>query len=1296
VSAQLKTRGISWKTLLPGCLVATFLLGMALAPWRPSALDASWGTEHDNIEDLQGVPLGKVQLQGVVTFVDPMTRRFWVQDETGAIAVDQVSSAVKVGEVVRLEARKTHPYDPYLGLSSVALSDVKIAVTKHQRQLPRPLPATVRTLPEKEKNGIRVQLNAVLHQVTRSRSGLAELVLGDSGLELRAEARELKGDPNSWINAGVRVTGVSEVLRDSSGNLVGRYLWVAGANDLQLTEAAPTVSPLYSLRQLYRSQAGQDGHEIRFRGSPASALSESSWLLEDRWGAIRCQLDHPQTLPKGNTVEVRGFPIFDSQRLDLSTCRLAESSRAQATKPVDESPEPRALTTVAAIRELDEHQAQTALPVRLTGVVTYEDPDRRQLYLQDKTGGIYVKYSGARMPLFQGQKLSLIGITHAGNYAPMLVVPKLVSSGEGRLPAPITLTPRDAFSGMLDAQFVEVEGVVHPLVQAQNLKHVSFELYSSVGPVHVVGGPEFSSTGYMRSLEDASVRVRGVCGTTFNSRRQLVGFKLFVSSPSDIHVLEAPNPEPFRQPALPINQLLRFSPHERFSHRVKIAGSVTMVGNRFFYIQDQSAGVQIQGDPQGLQPGDWVEAVGYASAGGYSPILTDAVVHLLRHAVPVEAQPVTAQELVGGQFDSQLVAIDGRLLSVENSLNSKTLVVDSGGRILNAKVFVDSEQPLPPLQPESVLRLTGICTAQVSADAMYSPAGREPLGCNLAILSPEHVQVLRPAPWWNLRHTLTLLVALLLAIIVSIAWGTQLRQRVQRQNQALEKAIENTRAIQDLTLAMREITQRKQFTSKVLVHRSEEIAQLDVEFNNMLRELQLRELAKSDAETRLRQQALTDELTGLPNRRLFWDRLSHTLDVAVRENQIGALLYIDLDGFKVINDSLGHSVGDGLIAQVSDRLRARIRKSDTLARLGGDEFTIVLSRLNCKEEAGLVAKSLLEVLSPPFYVEDHEISVGASIGISLFPENATAATDLLRQADSAMYLAKQNGKNRVMYFTPRLESLVQERLSLENQLRAALARSEIALHYQPEFDLASHRLIRFEALARWQHATLGNISPSKFIPIAEESGLIVPLGTYVLQCACAEAMKWQGVLDHPIQVAVNVSSIQFTRDDFVDQVSKILRQTGLQPDLLQIELTESVMLNGIESAIDIMKRLRGLGITLAIDDFGTGYSCFGYLPKLPFNTLKVDRVFINELVTRTEMKALVQSLVTLAHNLNMQVVVEGIETSEQLEMIKALGANQVQGFLLGRPTPDPMSQLTRAPQLHDFTISATAGSGGQS
>jgi diguanylate cyclase (GGDEF)-like protein len=428
-------------------------------------------------------------------------------------------------------------------------------------------------------------------------------------------------------------------------------------------------------------------------------------------------------------------------------------------------------------------------------------------------------------------------------------------------------------------------------------------------------------------------------------------------------------------------------------------------------------------------------------------------------------------------------------------------------------------------------------------------------------------------------------------------------------------------------------------------------------------------------------QSLNDPLTGLHNRRFISDTLNSLLARAKREKTTIGVIYLDLDGFKAVNDSLGHSVGDSLLVEVANCLRSRVRESDFLARLGGDEFLVVLCGLNDKEEAGKVASALLETISYPLSVEGHDISIGASVGISIFPDYANGGEELMRQADSAMYAAKREGKNRVMYFTPEIGSLVHERLTLENELRGAIARNEISAYYQPEFEVASLRLVRFEALARWTHPTLGQIPPDKFIPIAEESGLIVALGAYIMQLACAEAVKWQGILPHPVQVAVNVSSIQLHRKGFVEEVGFTLRQTGLKPELLQIEFTESVMLGGTLSSAEPMNGLRSMGISLAIDDFGTGYSCLSYLPSLPFDALKIDRSFVRELGIRPESESMVRTLISLATNIGMRVIVEGVETREQLELIRTYGADEVQGYLLGRPTPKPVEMFLR-PEKH--------------
>jgi diguanylate cyclase (GGDEF)-like protein len=494
------------------------------------------------------------------------------------------------------------------------------------------------------------------------------------------------------------------------------------------------------------------------------------------------------------------------------------------------------------------------------------------------------------------------------------------------------------------------------------------------------------------------------------------------------------------------------------------------------------------------------------------------------------------------------------------------------------------------------------------------------------------------------------------------------------------------RPIDDLARAMEAVTGHHDFTTRVSPVGEDELALLGRGFNSMLGALEKYAQDGSAYEAKLQFQALNDELTHLPNRRLMADRLNHALALAMRDLNCVALLYIDLDGFKLVNDSLGHSVGDLLLAEVAKRLQSRVRQSDTLARLGGDEFAIVMGGVLSKEQPGRLGNELLTALAAPFTIEDHEIRIGASIGISLFPDHGASSVLLLQNADSAMYAAKRGGKNQVAYFSEDLGTSARERLNLEHELRLALERGEITVHYQPEFDLGGLNIVRFEALARWNHPTLGQIPPGKFILIAEEAGLIVELGAHILKTACREALRWQDAGSGAIQVAVNVSAIQFVRETFVDEVAEVLRLTGLPASLLQIELTESVFVSGMEPAIEAMNRLSQLGISMAVDDFGTGYSSLSYLTSLPFGALKIDRSFVNEMEHRPDLKNMIRSLVMLAHNLGMKVIAEGVETRSQLDLIKQLGGDQVQGFLLGKPTPGPMAfieahRIEKTPEL---------------
>jgi diguanylate cyclase (GGDEF)-like protein/PAS domain S-box-containing protein len=424
--------------------------------------------------------------------------------------------------------------------------------------------------------------------------------------------------------------------------------------------------------------------------------------------------------------------------------------------------------------------------------------------------------------------------------------------------------------------------------------------------------------------------------------------------------------------------------------------------------------------------------------------------------------------------------------------------------------------------------------------------------------------------------------------------------------------------------------------------------------------------------------SLNDPLTGLPNRRFLSNALSSLLGKAQQEASRIALLYMDMAEFKLVNDSLGHPIGDALLAQVAARLRSWIREGDLLGRLGGDEFMVVMNKLHDREEAAQMAEDLLEAISNPFEVKGHILAIGASIGISIFPDDANNAEELIQQADSAMYVAKREGRNRAMCFTPEIGFEVHERMTLENQLRGAVARHEISVYYQPQFELADQRLICFEALARWTHPNLGQIPPAKFIPIAEESGMIWSLGSYIMEQACMEAVQWQERMSFPIPVAINASSFQFRRNGFVEEVSAILKRTGLKPELLQIEITESAMVGGLQQAAEIIYRLREMGISMAIDDFGTGYSSLSYLPSLAFDVLKIDRSFVKDLDGQPESESMIRTLIGLAHNFGMRVIVEGVENPEQLAIIKALGANGVQGFLLGLPTANPADFMRSA------------------
>jgi diguanylate cyclase (GGDEF)-like protein len=916
--------------------------------------------------------------------------------------------------------------------------------------------------------------------------------------------------------------------------------------------------------------------------------------------------------------------------------------------------------------------------VRVRGVVTFVDPIWQQLYLQDATQGIYLKYSGAPN-LEAGTRVTVAGISGAGAFAPVILAPHIWTEGAAPLPVPYPVTAAAAASGVLDSRYVSVEGVVHPIKFGDNPHHriVTFDLETAAGRLHVSTAPTFADRLHAENLDDAGVRIRGVFETIYNSRRQILGEQLQVATPSDIEVLEPAVPDPFRMETTPVGALLRFSPHARAGHRVKVAGAITMLSSNFLYLQDKSGGVEVRGDTRALHLNETIEVVGYPTlVGRYSPVMTDAVFRPLDRESSVVPEVPSVERVLEGRDDSMLVTVEGRLLAAVSVPSGSTLILQTGAQSFTAQLDTsDLGGDLKSLRDGSVLRLTGVCSTQVDPNNLYQLLDDNPITFKILLRSPADISIVHAAPFWTVETTLILLALFAVVILAILIWVGVLRRRVGRQMAALRRAEETAQALRDLSTAMQHVTSEERFDAQVSVRGSEDIAQVVVGFNRMLSELQQRDREKREAEAKLQHMALVDELTGLPNRRLLSDRLSQSLKAAERDRRMLALLYIDLDGFKPVNDSLGHRIGDLLLKQVAGRLQTRARVSDTLARIGGDEFTLILTGIHSKADAEKVAASLLEALTSPFQIDGQGIRIGASIGISLFPEHGRDGDELLQQADFAMYAAKRSGKNRIVEFSDDLGNAARERMTLEGELRRAVAEHEISLEYQPEFNLATHAIVRFEALARWNHAQMGPVPPLNFIPVAEESGLIIPLGASLMEQACADAVTWGRVCGRQVQVAVNVSSVQFAQNTFVAEVKDILRRTGLKPSLLQIELTESSTLTGIDRAAKIMQELNRMGVSLAMDDFGTGYSCLSYLPRLAFDAIKIDRSFVNDLIFRPATRAFVQSILTMAHNLGMKVIVEGIETKEQLELVELLGANEAQGFLLGLPTSDPITCL---------------------
>ena len=511
------------------------------------------------------------------------------------------------------------------------------------------------------------------------------------------------------------------------------------------------------------------------------------------------------------------------------------------------------------------------------------------------------------------------------------------------------------------------------------------------------------------------------------------------------------------------------------------------------------------------------------------------------------------------------------------------------------------------------------------------------------------------------------IAAILLLTLAAMALGFWVMNRMQRSI---------TLPISRLADISRQISVQGDYSVRAAVESSDEVGILAANFNRMLDQIQKRdreletELAERiRTEEKLDRLAYYDSVTSLPNRYYFNERLSAAVAKSRRFGDAVVLMFLDMDNFKVINDTLGHHVGDELLAIIADRLKKALRSGDIICRVGGDEFAVILEN-NCDIPQGmLVAKKCISAVSGPMSANGNEVYVTLSIGISVCPHDTDDMHELLKNADTAMYHAKARGKNTYELFQDDMRGKAQKRLSMETSMRRAIERGEFVLHYQPQIELATRRIVGVEALVRWNHPEKGMVSPLDFIPLAEDTGLIVPIGEWVLYEACRQMQSWKDAGLGSIRVAVNLSVRQIREQNIVSSVLAMLQQTGIDPDLLELELTESCLLEGRIDTINTLHSLRDAGVSLALDDFGTGYSSMSYLRRFPISILKVDRSFVKDLPTDSDAAAITRAIIAMANTLKLQVIAEGVETEDQAEYLAESGCTIVQGFLFSRPLP---------------------------